>query len=112
MSSTEPVPSPGHWWDGMSRRAFLTRSTMATAAVGVAASVPGLGGLLTAGASDVPAVEPEVNEVSEDAGALTGPLLAHVTDLSTGKITLFQGEQEFVVRDPALARQLFSALSR
>ena len=73
--------------------------------------MPGLGGLLTAGAADVPAVEPEATEVSEDAGG-TGPLLAHVTDLTTGEITLFQGEQEFVVRDPALARQLFSALSR
>jgi len=112
MSSTEPVLSPGHWWEGMSRRAFLMRSTVATAAVGVAGSLPGLGGLLTAGAADVPAVEPEATEVSEDAGALTGPLLAHVTDLTTGEITLFQGEQEFVVRDPALARQLFSALSR
>jgi hypothetical protein len=38
--------------------------------------------------------------------------LAHIRDLSTGEITLFQGEQEFVVRDPALARQLFAALSR
>ena len=44
--------------------------------------------------------------------SLTGPLLAHIRDLSTGEITLFQGEQEFVVRNPALARQLFSALSR
>jgi hypothetical protein len=112
MSSTEPVPSPVHWWEGMSRRAFLARSTIATAAVGAAASMPGLGGLLTAGASDIPAVEPEANDVSEDAGTLTGPLLAHVSDLTTGEITLFQGEQEFVVRDPALARQLFSALSR
>jgi len=85
---------------------------MVTAAAGAVASMPGLGGLLTAGASDIPAVEPEANEVSEDAGALTGPLLAHVSDLSTGEITLFRGEQEFVVRDPALARQLFSALSR
>jgi hypothetical protein len=112
MSSTEPVASPGHWWEGMSRRAFLARSTMATAAVGVVGSVPGLGGLLAAGASDAPAVEPEATEVSEDAGSITGPLLAHIRDLSTGEITLFQGEQEFVVRDPALARQLFAALSR
>jgi hypothetical protein len=83
---------------------------MATAAVGVAGSLPGLGGLLTAGAADAPALEPEVNDVSEDAGTVTGPLLAHISDLSTGEITLFQGEQELVVRNPALARQLFSAL--
>ncbi len=110
MSSTEPVPSSGRWWEGMSRRAFLARSTVATAAVGVAGSMPGLGGLLTAGASDAPAVEPEAAEVSEDAGTLTGPLLAHITDLSSGEITLFQGEQELVVRNPALARQLYSAV--
>jgi hypothetical protein len=110
MSSTEPVPSPGHWWEGMTRRAFLMRSTVATAAVGVAGSMPGLGGLLTAGAADAPAVEPEATEVGDDAGVLTGPLLAHVRDLTTGEITLFQGEQELVVRNPALARQLFSVM--
>ncbi|MGO9661410.1 MAG: hypothetical protein ACLQVK_10745 [Acidimicrobiales bacterium] len=112
MSSSEPVPSSAHWWEGMSRRAFLLRSTVATAAVGAAAAVPGLGGLLTAGASDVPAVEPEATEVGEDAGVLAEPILAHVRDLGTGEITLFQGEQEFVVRNPALARQLFSVLHR
>ena len=37
------------------------------------------------------------------------PLLAHVKDLSTGEISLFQGEREVVIRDPALARRLFSA---
>jgi hypothetical protein len=110
MSETQPSASQPRRWDGMSRRAFLVRGSLATAAVGVAGSVPGLGSLLTTGASDAPEVEPEVAGAGEDAGAVASPLLAHVKDLATGEISLFQGEQEVVVRNPALARQLFSAL--
>jgi hypothetical protein len=35
-----------------------------------------------------------------------------VKDLGSGEISLFQGEQETVVRNPALARQLFTAVRR
>jgi hypothetical protein len=44
-----------------------------------------------------------------DSGLLSEPLVAHVKDLSTGEISLFQGEREVLVRSPALARGLMSA---
>ena len=95
----------------LSRRAFLRKGTVAAAAVGVAGTVlPGLSGLLASGASEAPAVEPAASEVEGDAGALTQPLVAHVKDLGTGEISLFQGEREVVLRDPALARRLLSAV--
>jgi hypothetical protein len=90
---------------------FLRRGTIAGTAVALAGAFPGLSGLVTTTASDVPAVEPEAAAES-DAGAmsLSEPLVAHVKDLGTGEISLFQGEQEVIFRDPALARRLFSAV--
>ncbi len=46
-----------------------------------------------------------------DAGAanLSEPLVAHVRDLSTGEISVFNGTQEVVVRNPQLANQLARA---
>jgi hypothetical protein len=97
------------WFGGLSRRAFLRRGTLTAAAVGVMSAVPGLPGLLAGGASEAPAVDSGISEAEGDAGALAEPLLAHVKDLGTGEITLFQGEREIVVRNPSLARQILSA---
>ena len=108
-SGTEPAQGDEGWLGNLSRRAFLRRGTLTAAAVTVVGAVPGLPGLLAGGASEAPAVETGLTETEGAAGALTEPLLAHVTDLNTGEITLFQGEQEIVVRNPALARQIYSA---
>ena len=109
---TEPATSAENRREGFSRRSFLRRGSLAAAVVGVVGSVPGLAGLLTAGASDAPAVESGVTEAEGNVGPLTEPVLAQVKDLGTGEISLFQGEQETVVRNPALARQLYSAIDR
>ncbi len=47
----------------------------------------------------------------QHAGAanLSEPLVAHVRDLSTGEISLFNGTQEVIVRNPQLANQLARA---
>jgi hypothetical protein len=100
--------TPG-WLSGLSRRSFLRSGTIAAAAVGVVGSVPGLSGLLAGSAAEAPAVESAATQSETDLGSLSQPLLAHVKDLDTGEISLFHGESEVVVRDPALARRLFSA---
>jgi hypothetical protein len=97
------------WLGGWSRRAFLRRGTLTAAVVGVAGSVPALSGMLSEGSSDAPAVESSAAEASGEAAPLTEPLMAYVKDAGTGEISLFQGEQEVVVRDPALASRLLSA---
>ena len=104
-------PSEG-WREGFSRRTFLRRGTLAAAAVGVVGSVPGLSGLLVGGSAEAPAAESAATEAESDVAPLAQPLLVHVKDLGTGEISLFQGEQETVVRNPALARQLFTAVRR
>ncbi len=39
----------------------------------------------------------------------TEPLVAHVRDLSTGEIGIFNGTREVVFKDPQLAARLFHA---
>ncbi len=97
---------------GLSRRNFLHRGAFTAAAVAVAGSVPGLSGLVAGTASEAPAVDAEVNEAADESGALTEPIVAHVKDLTTGEISLFQGEREVVVRSPELARSLSSAAKK
>jgi len=109
MDESDDVTVPARL-SGLSRRAFLAKGSLTAAAVGVAGSLPGLGGLLAGGAAEAPAAETGAAELEGDAAALEQPLLAHVRDLSTGEISLFQGEREVVVRDPALARRLVSAV--
>jgi hypothetical protein len=100
-----PSPTPG----GISRRTFVHRGTLTAAAVGVVTSVPGWSGLLTSGVAAAPAAEEDASQVDEDFGTVAPPLLAHVRDLSTGEISVFQGEREVIIRDAALASRLFSA---
>jgi len=92
---------------------------MAAAAV---AAAPGLVSVLGPAASDAPAVDAgasgagvdaAVSSVGASAGAdaseMTGPLVAHVKDLSTGEISLFNGTREIVTHDPQLAGRLYRA---
>ena len=107
--SDENAPPTAGWREGLSRRNFLRRGTLTAAAVAVASSVPGIS-TLVATTAEAPAVDTEVSDAADESGALTEPLVAHLKDLSTGEITLFQGEREVVVRSPALARSLLSAV--
>jgi len=106
--TSEPRPGAGPR-ASFNRRSFLQRSALGAAAVGLAGSAPGLSGLLGAGESEAPVIEGDATDLEGGAGAISEPVIAHVKDLSTGEISLYQGEREVVLRDPALARLLFSA---
>jgi hypothetical protein len=98
-------PSP----EGLSRRKFIHRGTLTAAAVGVVTSVPGWSGLLTSGVAAAPAAQEDATQVDGEMGAVSQPLFAQVKDLSTGEISVFQGEREVIIRDTAVANRLFSA---
>lgn len=87
----------------LARRGFLKRTTASVATIGVMASVPTAA--LTA-LSEAP-------QISETAGAdlsafslAEGPLIAHISNLATGEISLLSGTQEIVIRDPDLVMRL------
>jgi hypothetical protein len=88
------------------RRVFLTRGSMAVAAVGMVSAVPGLAGALVATEEEAPAAE---SVVQGEAATMLEPLVAHVRDLATGEIGVFSGTREVVFHDPGLAARLFNA---
>ena len=108
-ASDERAEQTGGWRGGLSRRSFLRRGTFTAATVAVVSSVPGLSSLVAGTAADAPAVETGASDAEMDSGVLSEPLVAHVKDVGTGEISLFQGEREVLVRSPALARSLMSA---
>ncbi len=94
----------------VSRRSFLRNSGLAVAAAGVMSQVPLLGNFVTAGEADVPAAtDAATGAAGEGTASLTGPLVAHVRDLSTGEIGIFNGTREVIYHDPQLAARLFRA---
>lgn len=86
----------------LSRRNFLGRGSLTVVGVGVAASLPMASTVVTA-------AEPEAEATIQDGAALDGPLIAQVTDLERGAISLFSGENEFSITDKGLAAKLFNA---
>ncbi len=94
----------------VSRRSFLRNSGLAVAGAGVMSQIPLLSSLVGATEADGPAAA-DAATAGTDAGAasLTEPLVAHVRDLSTGEIGIFNGTREVVLKDPQLAARLFRA---
>jgi hypothetical protein len=99
----------------VSRRSFLGKGSIAVAAAGVLSSVPGLSSFFSAAASEAPAGDAAVAGDAVVAGSepgavtLSEPLVAHVRDVSSGEISLFNGTREVIVRDPQLAGRLVRA---
>jgi hypothetical protein len=95
----------------VSRRLFLRNSGLAVATAGVVSQVPGLSSLVGAAGADAPAAtDAAVAGTDEEAATMTEPLVAHVRDLSTGEIGIFNGTREVIYRNPQMAAQLFRAV--
>jgi hypothetical protein len=90
---------------GLSRRLFLTKSSLTVVAAGVVSAMPALPSAVTAAESEAPAADSAIS----DSDALSGPLIAHVKDLQTGEVSLYSGEREFSIVDRGLAAKLFNA---
>ncbi len=86
----------------VTRRGFLTRTSVGAAAVGVMGTVPGL----SMAASDTQEVDTsEVSPVT-----LSEPMVAHVRDFATGEVSIMSGTREFIVRDSQLVARLLKAI--
>jgi hypothetical protein len=86
----------------LARRGFLKRTTASVATIGVMASVPAA---LTA-LSDAPQITETVQTDLSSFSLAEGPLIAHISNLATGEISLLSGTQEIVFRDPDLVMRL------
>ena len=95
----------------LSRRAFLGRSTAVAAAAGIGAMAPvAIGSLAGGGGADGAAVDGVGADLSGLAQQVDGPIVAHIRDLATGEIGIFNGVREFVIHDAALASRLAGAV--
>jgi hypothetical protein len=96
----------------VSRRSFLRTGTLSAAAVGVLASAPALPGFLQGLEADAPAAEGAGTDAEAAAADVAGPIFAHVTNASSGELSLYVGERQIAYRDPALVQHLLRAAGR
>jgi hypothetical protein len=105
VSSVEVIRFEGGDMKDLTRRRFLTRSSIGVVLTGALALVPGIATAL------------KLQLAAPKAGAggaiASGPFIAHVRDLATGEIAFLVGSERFIIRDRELAVRLHSAaLSR
>ncbi|HUY98571.1 MAG TPA: hypothetical protein VMW47_13310 [Verrucomicrobiae bacterium] len=91
----------------ISRRTFLTRTSLGVAAAGAMATIPGASVLA---ASRKRAAAPPAGAALL-AGPLdrSGPLLVSITDARSGTLSILPGEGEMSRHDPALVASLLRA---
>lgn len=86
----------------LTRRKFLTRATIAAAAV--------TGGAATLAGMEAPAVLAAAPQARSPRPRRSDALVAHVRNISTGEVAVLMGTREVVYRDRALVARLLGAV--
>ena len=86
----------------LSRRGFFKQTSATAATFGVLAALPTMA-VATEAPAEAPAAEVAVTDLTE-------PLMAHVSDLASGEISVLMGTREVVFRDPQLVMRLLQAV--
>lgn len=94
----------------LSRRSFVGRSSVGVAAAGVLATVPGLPSWLASSGPEASGAAGDANVAAGDAAAAEQSIVAQVTNVSRGDISLHINGTTVAVRDPQLARHIARAL--
>ena len=90
----------------LTRRDFIGQTTASVATIGVLAAVPTLAAapeMTDVVASDAAAAELSATTFSE-------AVVAHVSNLASGEITIMSGTSEIIVRDADLVMRLLKAV--
>lgn len=85
----------------LSRRGFFKQTSASAVTFGALVAIPGMA-IASEAVPEAPAVETSIASFSE-------PLLAHVSDLASGEISLLVGTREIIFRDPSLVMRLLQA---
>jgi hypothetical protein len=86
-----------------SRRLFLKRGSAVAAAAGVAAAMPATAARALTKSEDAP------EKQLPDDPSVDVPVVAHVTNVRKGLVTLYTGESEITIKDRRLAAALYRA---
>jgi hypothetical protein len=90
----------------LTRRGFIGQTTASVATIGVLAAVPTLAAapeMTDVVASDAAAAELSTTAFSES-------VVAHVSDLASGEVTIMSGTKEIILRDADLVMRLLKAV--
>ncbi len=90
----------------LTRRGFIGQTSASVATIGVLAAVPGLAAaneVADAVASDAAATELSTSTFSES-------LVAHVSNLATGEVSIMTGTREVIFHDTELVMRLLKAV--
>jgi len=90
----------------LTRRGFIEQTTASVATIGVLAAVPTL--VAAPEMTDVVASDTAAAELS--ATTFAEPLVAHVSDLASGEVTIMAGTREIILRDTDLVMRLLKAV--
>jgi len=83
----------------LTRRSFLKQTSVSAATLGLLPAMPTFVAI-----SHSPKAAGDKLQTT-----LTGPMVAHVSNLATGEITLLVGAREIVFRDPEIVARLINA---
>ena len=75
----------------------------------VVTAIPGLGSILPIAPAQATEPNGALTDAEVGAAGRSGPLVAHVSDVKSGEIRIYNGESQVVVKNPALAARLFRA---
>lgn len=85
--------------EDLTRRSFLRHTSVGAATLGLLPGLPALAAVH---------VSPET-AVTKGSVPVTGPIIAHVSDIANGEIALLVGSREIIFRDPQLVARLVRA---
>lgn len=98
--------------NAVSRRLLLQVGTLGAAAAGLVASAPNFTNLLAGVTEDAPAVTGVATDAVTIAPSVDGPIIAHITDVSAGNVSIYLGDQEYSFQDHGLVQQLLRQTAR
>ena len=90
----------------LTRRGFIGQTTASVATIGILATVPTLAA--TPEMTDMVSSDTAAAELS--ATSFAEPLVAHVSDLASGEVTIMVGAREVILRDTDLVMRLLKAV--
>ena len=80
--------------------------------MGAISAVPGLSSLLGGASAAAPELSGAASGASATAGeaaAIDGPIVAHITDVASGDVSLYVGDRQINYRDVGLVEHLLRA---
>jgi hypothetical protein len=78
----------------------------------LAASAPNFTNLLAGASDDAPAMTGAATDAATISPDVDGPIIAHITDVSAGNVSVYLGDQAYTFQDRGLVQQLLRQTTR